>query len=411
MSEKRVLVVDDNPQYRSAVVRNLTLAGYTVSEAEDSDQGMEQIQTHDPHVVITDLDMRTHDEGLEFIKKAKSVYPSLPMIMISAVGTFDEGALAQQYGASCVLSKSRIDQEIDTLYNRLDQVYEQSQRLDSLKQNVDMVMNGDSGDIQSLLDECNRWMQDPNADAGIKSEIYDMLDRLERLQSAEPTVDQSWDVNASLETLREDLPELDHLDSETKTMLGVAEQMFQNPAAASSMERNIGFSYSFAVENEVKIRIGKKVTKFLSSKQSSKLAKDLYDTSIRNLDIFFGQHLIRTAQQEKLEINADITRQVLERFIQHESKYKPDGLKALGVILYCWGQTHTVANRKGKIEIKNPLGIRGLEDQETVELSNQLIALQHLRNPYIHPEFSERDKTESVRQTALTCLSLVSKIT
>jgi CheY-like chemotaxis protein len=410
MSEKRILVVDDNPQYRSAVVRNLTLAGYTVSEAEDSDQGMQQIQTHDPHVVITDLDMRTHDEGLEFIKKAKSVYPSLPMIMISAVGTFDEGALAQQYGASCVLSKSRIDQEIETLYKRLDQVYEQSQRLDSLKQKVDHVINGDSTDIQPVLDECNRWMQDPNADAGIKSEIYDMLDRLERMQSSEPAVDQSWDINVSLEKLRDNLPEIDRLDAETKTMLGVAEQMYHTPAAASSMERNIGFSYSFAVENEVKVRTGKKVTKFLASKQSAKLAKDLYDTSIRNLDIFFGQHLIRTAQQEKLEINADITRQVLERMIQHETKYKPDGLKALGVILYCWGQTHTVTNRKGKIEIKNPLGIRGLDDRETVELSNQLIALQHLRNPYIHPEFSERDKTESVRQTALTCLSLVSKV-
>lgn len=410
MSEKRILVVDDNPQYRSAVVRNLTLAGYTVSEAEDSDQGMQQIQAHDPHVVITDLDMRTHDEGLHFIKKAKSVYPTLPVIMISAVGTFDEGALAQQYGASCVLSKSRIDQEIETLYTRLDQVYEQSQRLDALKQKVDAVINGESGAMQPVLDECSRWLQDPNADAGIKSEIYEMIDRLERLQSNTPVAEPSWDVHAALESLRGELPELDSLDKETKTMLGVAEQMVQTPSAAASMERNIGFSYSFAVENEVKVRIGKKVTKFLASKESSKHARDLYDTTIKNLDIFFGQHIIRTAQQHKLEINADITRQVLERMIQHESKYKPDGLKALGVILYCWGQTHTVANRKGKIEIKNPLGIKGLPDADTVELSNQLIALQHLRNPYIHPEFSERDKTESVRQTTLKCLSLVSRI-
>lgn len=409
MSEKRVLVVDDNPQYRSAVVRNLTLAGYTVSEAEDSDQGMQQIQTADPHVVITDLDMRTHDEGLQFIKKAKSVYPSLPIIMISAVGTFDEGALAQQYGAACVLSKSRIDQEIDTLYQRLDQVYGQAQRLEELKQKVDAFVNESTGDLASIRTECNQWMQDPNADAGIKGEVYDMLDRIERLQPDSPAVDQTWDIESALKTLQQELPEVDQLGEETKTMLGVAEQMHQSDSAAS-VERNIGFSYSFAVENEVKIRIGKKVTKFLTSKHIKKLAADLYDTSIKNLDIFFGQHLIRTAQADKLEINADITRQVIERIIQHESKYKPDGLKALGVILYCWGQTHTVPNRKGKIEIKNPLGIKGLADQDTVELSNQLILLQHLRNPYIHPEFSERDKTESVRQTTLKCLSLVCRI-
>ncbi len=409
MSEKRVLVVDDNPQYRGSVVRNLTLAGYTVSEAEDSDQGMEQLQSAAPHVVITDLDMRTHDEGLRFIKQVKSVYPSLPIIMISAVGTFDEGALAQQYGAACVLSKSRIEQEIETLYQKLDQVYNQARQLEELKRKIDALSGGSPQDTVALREECNRWLQDPNVDAAIKGEVYEMLELVERLSSNAPAVDQTWDIDKALATVQQDLPEVDQLDDETQSMLGVAEQMYHSDSAAS-VERNIGFSYSFAVENEVKIRIGKKVTKFLSSKHIKKLADDLYDISIHNLDIFFGQHLIRTAQNEHLEINADITRQVLERIIQHESKYKPDGLKALGVILYCWGQTHTVPNRKGKIEIKNPLGVKGLDNPKTIELSNQLIYLQHLRNPYIHPEFSERDKTESVRQTTLQCLSLVSRI-
>ena len=136
-NEKRILLVDDNPSYRSAVTRNLTMAGYHVIEAEHADEGMTKIQTDDPQAIITDLDMRTHDEGLHFIKEVKQRYPHIPMILISAVGTFDEGALARQYGAMFVLSKSRIDAEIDTLYKRLDQIYEHFQHLTILRDRLD----------------------------------------------------------------------------------------------------------------------------------------------------------------------------------------------------------------------------------------------------------------------------------
>ncbi|MGC9327756.1 MAG: hypothetical protein ACP5I1_08990, partial [Candidatus Hinthialibacter sp.] len=140
------------------------------------------------------------------------------------------------------------------------------------------------------------------------------------------------------------------------------------------------------------------------------LVDQLYDSSLNNLDLFFNQYLIRTIQQYNLELNSDITRQVLERILQHGSKYKPDGLKALGVILFLWGRHHSFTNRKEKVEISNPLSLKGLSDEETMNLASQLILLQHLRNPYIHPEFNEHEKTESVRCAAAACLSRVSKI-
>ncbi|MBN2327501.1 MAG: hypothetical protein JXR73_10140, partial [Candidatus Omnitrophica bacterium] len=170
------------------------------------------------------------------------------------------------------------------------------------------------------------------------------------------------------------------------------------------------FSYSFAVENEVKLRIGRKVNRLLTEDRIKELVDQLYDASLNNLDLFFNQYLIRTVQQYDLELNSDITRQVLERILQHGAKYKPDGLKALGVILFLWGRNHSFTNRKSKIEITNPLAIKGLVDEEATRLASQLILLQHLRNPYIHPEFNEHEKTESVRCATVACLSLVSKI-
>jgi hypothetical protein len=148
----------------------------------------------------------------------------------------------------------------------------------------------------------------------------------------------------------------------------------------------------------------------LFTSKSNKQIEPFYDPKLNNLDIFFNQYLIRTAQQEKLELNSDIARQVMERVLVHGNKYKPDGLKALGVILFCWGREHTFTNRGGKVKITNPLGLRNLSNEDVSRLASQLILLQHLRNPYIHPEFNEHEKTDSIRTTAVNCLNLISRI-
>jgi len=412
MAEKRrILIVDDNPQYRAAVARNLTLAGYRVIEAEDSDDGMDKIRAESPQVVITDLDMRTHDEGLNFIREVKRSHPQTPIIMISAVGSFDEGALARQYGAMFVLSKSRIDEEINTLYQRLDAIYNHFEKMRSLRDRLEEALQKEGEVRDSLRAELGRMMENQDLDAGLKSEAYEMLDRLDSLENRSAGLMKELDADAVLASIKNELPEASALDGETRTMLSIAESLYASPSAHTlSVARNISFSYSFAVENEVKLRLGRKVNRLLASDNIRQLAHQIYDAKLGNLDIFFNQYLIRTVHQMNLELNSDITRQVLERIIQHESKYKPDGLKALGVILFCWGRNHDFTNRKGKISIHNPLGVKGLADGKTTELASRLILLQHLRNPFIHPEFNEREKIDSVRKTSFTCLALVSKV-
>ena len=230
MSEKRLLIVDDNAQYRAAVKRNLTLAGYQVQEADNMDRGLEAIGAHDPNVVITDLDMRTHDEGLQFIREVKRMHPSLPMIMISAVGTFDEGALAREYGAMLVLSKSRIDAEIDTLYKGLDKIFDQLMRIHHLHERVDeCLQNG--GDSESLREEIQIVLQDQEIDAGLKSRAYEMIDQLEAPQRAQAEGYTDADYEAAIELLKNELPDIQKFESETRTMLALAEHLQQSPFA------------------------------------------------------------------------------------------------------------------------------------------------------------------------------------
>ena len=77
-------------------------------------------------------------------------------------------------------------------------------------------------------------------------------------------------------------------------MLALAIQMEGSEAEGGlSVARNICFSYAFAVENEVKLRLGKRVSKLLTQSDTKKLLHAIYDERIDNLDIFFNQYLIR----------------------------------------------------------------------------------------------------------------------
>lgn len=394
------------------MARNLALEGYRTTEADDGREAMNVLHRESPLAVITDLDMRTHDEGLELIKQIKRNFPHISVIMVSAVGSFDEGALARQYGAMYVVSKSRIDSEIETLYRLLEKVSCYRKKIDDLRDLVEAAVNDAKDDHTELYERLDDLLQEQDLDVGMKGVVFDLRDRLEtseRLRRQSPP--QTVDLESARSQLTQLLPEIAALHEETQTMLAVGYHLEQSESTGGlSVSRNACFSYSFAVENEVKNRIGKRVNRFLSNAGTQALLEHMYDDQIENLDIFFNQYTVRTIQAHDLDLNSDITRQIVERMIRHRHKYKPDGLKALGVIFFCFGRRFSFTSRSGPVTVKNPLGVKGLEDLETMRLAGLLIRLQHLRNPFVHPEFNEREKTVCIRDTAIECLRLASRL-
>jgi len=311
-----------------------------------------------------------------------------------------------------VVSKSRIDAEIEKLYERLDRICRYRDEIDALRDLVESADNEEGMDRRQLYQRLDHLLQEQDLDAGMKGIVFELRDRLEvsdrmKNRSERPTVD----LEGSLNELRRFLPELDSLHPETQTMLAIGYHLERSePSAGMSVSRNACFSYSFAVENEVKNRIGKRVTRFLTGGEAEKILRDLYDAKIDNLDIFFNQYIVRTIQANDLDLNSDITRQVLERMLRHRQKYKPDGLKALGVMFFCFGRAFSFQGISGTVTVKNPMALKGLDDHQTMRLSGFLIRLQHLRNPFVHPEFSDREKTVSIRDTAIECLRLASHL-
>ncbi|MCG3199105.1 MAG: response regulator [Candidatus Omnitrophica bacterium] len=418
---RRVLVVDDNRLYREAIRRNLEFVDYGVTEAEDLRSALERIRAEHPQVVITDLDMSHRTEGLDLIREVKARYPLIPVILVSAVGGFEEGAMARELGATAVISKSRIDEELEHLYGCLDQVFDQIRTLTSLKTRVERFLeNPEEPQAATLEEELNRLINSIRFDNAIKGELFDWLSRIRDLGLAakfSATVGPSADLSGAgdeagaVRALSAELGNLDEFDPETQTMLLAAERLAEvlDASADSGIARNVGFSYSFAVENEVKQRTGKKFARFIAAPELRKLIPQLYDPALDNLSLGFSRYLLlnRTLSQE---LTPDLAKQILERMNKHGDKYKADGLKALGVIVYLFGRNHSITQPSGKIEIRNPLGLQGLDEEQVTRLGLLLVRVQHTRNPYIHPEFSEREKLSEMRKVVIECLNLVKKV-
>ena len=152
MSEAiRVLLVDDNEPYRNAFRRNLAFQGFDVIEAESAEQALAQIRENKPDVMVTDLQMRTRTEGLDLIRDARSITPLMPIIMISAVGTFEEGAEATRLGAMLVVAKSKIEEELEPLYAHIRRANGERLRNQALLDELETLRAGGRGEALDRL--------------------------------------------------------------------------------------------------------------------------------------------------------------------------------------------------------------------------------------------------------------------
>ncbi len=82
----KVLVIEDDPQFRMTLTAYLEDSGYTVLEAADGLEGLEVFSRAGPDIVLTDLRMPKLD-GLGVIAAVKAKNPATPVIAFT--GTRD----------------------------------------------------------------------------------------------------------------------------------------------------------------------------------------------------------------------------------------------------------------------------------------------------------------------------------
>ena len=101
----RILVIDDDDNFRSMLCTALKQAGYTVVEAHNGHEGCELQRMEPVDLVVTDIRMPER-EGLETIQALRQEFPEIKIIAISGgVGPLNFLPLARKFGALGTLQK------------------------------------------------------------------------------------------------------------------------------------------------------------------------------------------------------------------------------------------------------------------------------------------------------------------
>ena len=86
MSKKRILVVDDEPDFAAIVQKNLKKEGFDVEVAYDGVQALEKVKANPPDAIVLDV-MMPEKDGYVVCRELKSSdkYRNIPIVMLTAV--------------------------------------------------------------------------------------------------------------------------------------------------------------------------------------------------------------------------------------------------------------------------------------------------------------------------------------
>ena len=104
MSEKRLLVIDDEENMRHMLSKLLGKAGYVVEAACDGHEGLKMAQSMAYDFILCDIKM-PHMSGMDFLKSSRDKIGTTTVIMMSAYGTIDTAIEAMKLGAYDYISK------------------------------------------------------------------------------------------------------------------------------------------------------------------------------------------------------------------------------------------------------------------------------------------------------------------
>jgi two-component system alkaline phosphatase synthesis response regulator PhoP len=86
--KKRILVVDDEPDFASIVQGNLEKEGFSVEVAYNGNEGIAKVKTNPPDAIVLDV-MMPEKDGYEMCAelKADAAYADIPILMLTAVAS------------------------------------------------------------------------------------------------------------------------------------------------------------------------------------------------------------------------------------------------------------------------------------------------------------------------------------
>ena len=104
MNRLKILVVEDEPKVASFLKQGLEEEGYNVDKANDGESGEKLALKNNYNVILLDV-LMPGMTGIELCRKIRSVKPSVPVLMLTALGATDNKLSGFDAGADDYLVK------------------------------------------------------------------------------------------------------------------------------------------------------------------------------------------------------------------------------------------------------------------------------------------------------------------
>ena len=118
-----LLIVDDDPDFRSTVVRRFLRRGYQLQEASDGEEALGLAERRQFDVALLDMVMPGLS-GIELLSRLKSANPECEVVMLTGQGTVETAVQAMKLGAYDYLTKPFPLAELELL---IQKAYERHQ--------------------------------------------------------------------------------------------------------------------------------------------------------------------------------------------------------------------------------------------------------------------------------------------
>ena len=109
----KVLIVEDSTFF-SRLLKETLLSRYPkmdISEAPNAEEALKKVNGFTPDLIFVDIRL-PGQSGLEFTRKIKSTYPSIPVIILTSYDLPEYREAAKEYKADYFLSKSTTTKEV-----------------------------------------------------------------------------------------------------------------------------------------------------------------------------------------------------------------------------------------------------------------------------------------------------------
>jgi DNA-binding NtrC family response regulator len=119
MDKMRVLLVDDEIEFVSALAERLNLRGFDADTATSGEAALQKIAAFPPQVVLLDM-LMPGMSGLEVLKRIKRDHPEVKVILLTGRGSWD-GIQGEREGAyDCLMKPIQIEELMQTMASAME---------------------------------------------------------------------------------------------------------------------------------------------------------------------------------------------------------------------------------------------------------------------------------------------------